>query len=366
MFFANGAAIASWVPRIPEVRAGLGLGTGALGVALLGISVGGLAGALLSGPLIGRFGSRAVTVGAGLALGAALILPALAASWVLLLGALIALGLADGLADVGMNAHAVTVERGYARPIMSTLHAYWSMGALAGALSGSAAAGLGLAPAAHLAVAGAGVAGLAALSGRRMLDGDAQRRPGLRLERPTRAVGWLGLIAFCAAMVETMPQDWSAVYLADELDAAPGLAGLGYAAFAATMLVTRFVGDRVVARWGAVRTLRWGALLAGVGLGVGLWSGTVWAGVLGFAAVGAGVAAIVPVLFSTAGHLPGVAAGAAISMVALISRGGSLAGPPLIGAAADRVGLGLALGLVVVAALLMALLAPVVTSSSRG
>src|SRR4051812_12679514 len=50
LFFVNGAAFASWVARIPVLRANLALSDGGLGAVLFAMSVG----VLLSFPLAGR------------------------------------------------------------------------------------------------------------------------------------------------------------------------------------------------------------------------------------------------------------------------------------------------------------------------
>src|SRR3954466_10787328 len=68
VFFVNGAAFASWVSRIPALRAGLGLSDGALGSVLFAMSCG----VLLSFPLAGKgaqlLGARQLALLAGVAL----------------------------------------------------------------------------------------------------------------------------------------------------------------------------------------------------------------------------------------------------------------------------------------------------------
>jgi|SRR5205085_8932782 len=44
VFFANGAALGSWVPHIPDAKHALGLSDSVLGFALLGMAVGSLVG----------------------------------------------------------------------------------------------------------------------------------------------------------------------------------------------------------------------------------------------------------------------------------------------------------------------------------
>jgi fucose permease len=120
------------------------------------------------------------------------------------------------------------------------------------------------------------------------------------------------------------------------------------------MTVGRFVGDRLVSRFGSFRVTRFGATLGAVGLGVALLVGHPVAAVLGLMCLGAGLASVVPIVFRAGGSSPLVSPGVGIASVATIGYAGMLAGPPTIGFAAEIVGLPGALGIVV---LLVALLA---------
>ena len=75
----------------------------------------------------------------------------------------------------------------------------------------------------------------------------------------------------------------------------------------------------------------------------------------GFAAVGLGLANAVPILFSTAGKIHGTPPELAIAAVSTAGYCGFLFGPPVIGLAAERLGLGMALGLVAGALAVVAL-----------
>jgi MFS family permease len=120
----------------------------------------------------------------------------------------------------------------------------------------------------------------------------------------------------------------------------------------------RLGGDPVVARFGPVRTVRAGCLLAAAGLVACVGAPAPTVAVIGFGLVGVGVANVVPTLFGAAGRLPGLPAGMALSAVAMPGYAGFLAGPPLLGFVAEVSGLRWAFVLVGLLCGLLVLLAP--------
>jgi len=358
MFLVNGALLANWVARIPAVQQRLGLSAGALGIALLGMAIGALAAFPVTGLLIAHYGSRRVTTGAALVYCAAVPLPGLAPNLPLLMVALIALGAGNGAMDVAMNAQGVAVEARYGRPIMSSSHGLWSVGGFAGALVGGAAAGAGIAPFPHLLGAAAVLVIAALVAAHWLLPVVADAHSGApAFARPTRALLGLGAVAFCSALGEGAMADWSAVYLHTSLATSAAFAAAGYAGFSLAMTVGRLSGDRLTHRFGPVVLVRVGGLLAAAGLGVALVVGRSVPAVAGFALVGAGLSLVAPLVYSRAGRTPGVSPAAALAAVATMGYTGFLLGPPIIGAVAQALSLRDALGLIVLLAVAIAVLA---------
>ena len=122
------------------------------------------------------------------------------------------------------------------------------------------------------------------------------------------------------------------------------------------MMTSRAIGDRN-RHLCPVTLARAGGVVATVGLGLALAIGSVPVGILGFAAMGAGLGVVVPVLFRAAASTPTVSASVGLAAVSTIGWFGFLAGPPAIGFAASAVGLRAALGIVVVATLTLVALA---------
>ena len=355
LFFLNGAVLASWVPHIPAVQMRLGLRESALGVALLGMAAGALLAIPLAGWAIPRVGSRRVVRISGLLFCATLLAPLLAPDLPRLLLALMLFGGANGAMDVSMNAQAVVVERHLRRPVMSWFHGMWSVGGLVGAGLAALALYAGLPPVVHaLAAAVIATAGCAVAMRTLLPPSEDVRADGPRLVRPAGALLALGLLAALGLMAEGAMGDWSAVYLRRWLLTSASVAALGFAAFQATMAAGRFAGDRLAGRFGDATLLRVSGGVAAVALAVALLIAHPLAAVLGCAAVGLGLSNVIPVLFRTAALVPGVAASQGIAAVGSAGYIGFLGGPPLIGFAAEWMGLPAALGLVVVALALIA------------
>lgn len=357
VFFVNGAIFGSWAPHIPIVQERLGLGPGLLGAALLAIAAGALVTMMLGGVIMGRIGSSRPTQVSTLAFCACFPLAALAPSLGTLIPAFLAFGAANGIMDVAMNAHGVAVERRLGRPVMSSFHGMFSLGGLVGAGAGAVLLGR-LDPTTHVLLATGVLMALAVPAVTMMLPGRADvGQSGAGFALPTRTTLGLGALCFLAMMSEGAVLDWSAAYLREDLGAGAGLAATGFAGFSAAMAAARFGGDRLRHRLGAVPLVRGSVLLAGGGVGLALLIHTPLASVIGFACAGLGLANAVPVLYGAAGRLPGELPATAIAAVATTGYLGFLAGPPVIGFAAEVTSLRVALGTLVVACALVAVFA---------
>ena len=348
-FFVLGAATATWAARLPAIKAALHLSDARLGLVLFAVPAGSVLTLPASGRIADRFGAARVTRIAGAVTPAALIpigLGPATGRLAVLVAALACYGAVAGLLDVSMNACGATLEMAYGRPILSSLHAGYSIAGLAGAGIGGLSAwlGLGLLPT-FAATAVVLIAG-GLLAGPRMVIPPAPPRAESPQDAPRRSPGqisvviWiLGLLALCGQVGEGSAGDWSAVYLHADLGTSAGLAVAGLAAFSVTMAAGRMAGDRLAARFGPVRLVRVSGLVVGLGLAAGLLIGTPAAAVAGFALLGAGLAGIFPQIVSSAVRLDPSRAGRNIGRIAAVAYSGLLGGPVVIGAAASGVGL---------------------------
>lgn len=381
-FVANGLGGPSFLPRLPERQASLGLSDVGLGLVLVGMAAGALVASPLAGRLVGRLGSRPVVVGAALVLAGSLWTAGAAPAPLVLFAALCVIGGADAAMDIAMNANGAAYERRSGRSVMHRLHGAWSLGALGAAGLAAAAAAAGVPLTWQLAAVGGVIAvgvvvtrgGLVAddasgADGVRAAGGPPRARHGVLDDgaTPSPTAGtrsrWrprmgplvvLGAATVGGAVIEGAPADWSAIRL-ERLGAGPGAAALGFAAFMGGMLLGRVVGDHATDRFGGARVLRGGMGLVAAGLLAGAVVDHPVVFGLGLVLAGLGASSFFPLAFSAAGNTPGVRPGSGAATVSLTARLGFLLEPLVVGALAELVGLRWAF--VVVAAVALGLAA---------
>lgn len=339
LFFANGLVVGSWAPKLPAMMARLDIGESVAGLLVLALGIGSICLMPVFGALVARRGSAHAVKLAAVLFAPSLIWMSLAPTvWAVAATVLVFGGLIGGM-DVAMNANAVAVERARRRAIMSSCHGFWSLGGLAGAGAGGVAIEA-LGELGHALIVTLIVAAILTLAFPRVLQdspqGEQKHQP-LRLPR-TPLPYLIGVMALASMIPEGAILDWAAVYLQREMGASLAVAGWGFAACAGTMAVMRFLGDEIRRRFGAVATLRASALIAMAGLSLAGLAGSPPVALGGFALAGIGIANMVPIAFSAAGNVPGLAQGVGLSVVTTMGYSGILLAPGSIGFLAERTG----------------------------
>ena len=339
LFLMNGFMIGSWAPKIPEFAARLSLTEGQLGLMILTFGIGSLVMMPLGGAQIVRYGSMRVSKALAICLVPTLLFVSLAGNAWLGAVSMFLFGGFAGAMDVAMNANAVEVEKSMRRSIMSSCHAFWSVGGLIGAgIGGFVIAHAGVLT--HAFVLTALAAAMLAVAWPMVLKDQphpGEDKPKARL--PMTPLPWLiGIVALFCMVPEGSILDWGALYLRKELGVSVTLSGFAYAAFSLTMAVMRFAGDPLRDRLGAVRTLRISAVLAIIGMTMAGLAPNAATVIVGFAIAGIGISNMVPIAFSAAGNMPGLAPGVGISVVTFLGYSGMLFAPSLIGFVAEHTG----------------------------
>ena len=336
-FVLHGLVVASFAGRIPGLQDKFDLTAGGLGLALLMPAIGCVSTMQFISVLAQRAGQRVTLLTCLILWPVMLTLAASAPNQATMYVLLFVAGVGAGSADVSMNALGVQLERRVGRSIMSGLHGFWSIGGMFGALTAAACAHFTVPIAGQF----AGVATVVIVVG--MVCYPQWADPAVDPAGPTvrPAFAWpskqillIGIVAFSAFFAEGASLDWSAVFLREVTNSAVGTAALAVFAVVTMMTVGRFCGDYVVHRLGSVLTVRLAGLIATLGFIFLLTTSSTWAALIGFGAIGLGIAVVVPLAFAAAGRIGGAQPGQQIAAVATIGYGAGMASPALIGAIA--------------------------------
>lgn len=365
-FATFGAFWGAWGASIPRIRDQAGVDEGELGLALLCVGAGALPAMLLVGRALDRLGLR-LTAWVVASLGGSGVLVTVGAqSFLTLAGGLLLVGMASGAADVAMNAVAGRAEQDAGRPVITRAHGFLSGFVVLGSLAAAAVAALELPlvlP--FVAVTMMSLVAMAMLlravpagsTDPHEADPAAVGGSGLRhaATAPLLLVGVLGALAFAT---ESAPQNWSAVFAHDVLDAGHGEAALAPALFATVVSVARLsIGGLGGAH--AQLVLISGAALAAVGsLMIAAAQGAT-SFVLGLVIAGVGTAVLFPTVLGIVSRtVVESRRGRATSLVTTMSYLGFLLAPAYVGGWAEAFDLRVAMVAVAALAVILAVLTP--------
>jgi len=383
LFLTNGALFANILPRYPEIKSALGLDNVGYGLAIAAFPAGAIAAGLLAAVLIRRFGSGRMAVFGTVFTALGLLAAALAPSGLLFAVALLIGGASDAITDVAQNAHGLRVQRRYGRSIINGFHAIWSIGAVLGGGMAAAAIALQLPLGVHLGISTVVFAIVALVALRFCLpgrdeddaeaDAEATAEPAELKSALRRAVSprlvmiliALTLIAMAGAVAEDAGNSWATLYLGESLGAAAAIAPLGFIALVGAQFIGRMLGDGMTDRFGQRAVARVGGLIAAVGMTLALIFPSVPGTIAGFAAVGFGIATLIPAAMHAADELPGLRPGVGLTIVSWLLRLGFLLSPPFVGFIAETESLRAGLIVAPAAALVAVLLAGVLASRPK-
>jgi MFS family permease len=375
VYFMLGVGSGTFAANIPRIKENLDLTPGALGLALLCCSLGGFVAMQFAAPLIRRLGLRLLLSILAPLFPLILILIALSGNFVMLVLAFALFGGLTSIAGIAINAQAIDIEKAYAKAIMSSFHALFSVGGLVGAAVGGFMAAHHLSVPQSMTIIAVVLSAIGITLIAKIFDVTKYnfKEDHTVIEKPHRhhkAKWWrqvllIGGLIFICYLTEGAIADWSAIYMKDQHAAGPFIAVLAYMIFNACMTIGRFSGDMVIRKFGSVQTLTGGGMLGVVGLTIGLLSPNIVLALIGFGIVGIGVSVLVPILISMAGNLPGGDRNVAIARASTCGSIGLMAGPALIGFIAESYSLLAAMLVPVLLLTILSVVAMMMHSSAR-
>lgn len=359
LFFAHGLVFSSWASRIPIIKDALSINEAELGTLLLLMPIGQLSTMVLAGKLISKYGSSQIIKSCFLLYPAFLLLIGLSPSYWTLAAVLFFFGVTGNMCNIAINTQAIEIETITKRTLLSSYHGAWCFAGLVGAILGLLMINLNVGTFYHFVFTFVLVLSLWLYSKEHLTNiihkAEPQTQSIFKFVNPT-LVG-LGVIGFLSMAIEGAMFDWSGVYFQTIVKAPEKLVILGYTSFILMMTLGRFIGNRVIEKYGKKIVLQCCGILMSGGLFLSVFFPELWICIIAFMIIGLGSSLSVPSVYSTVGKVSKVAPSIALSFVSSISFLGFLMGPPLIGFIAEWFDLRYSYGLFACFGILLAIMA---------
>lgn len=365
-FFISGFGYAAWAARIPTIRHDFELTDSMLGSLLFAMPLGLICTLPLTNYLLGKYSSRSIMLFGALGFNLALALAGFADS-VWQLGILLfCFGSSRNLLNLSMNANVVGVQKLFQKSIITAFHGIWSVAGFAGAALGYAMTSLSIGVQWHFLFVAFGLSCLAIYYAQYTYYERPQKpeKQSLLMLPDRRLLRFAFIVFICMACENTM-YDWSGVYFQKTMRANQTLATAAFAVYMVAMTSGRFLGDHIVNRIGAARTLRYCAVMLTAGFLTAVIFPYPATGFLGFMLCGFGVSCVSPLVFSIVGRSAELGSASALASISSISYLGFLMVPPLIGFISDAFGIRFAFGVIALLAAVMIVLVAGIRETDR-
>lgn len=358
-YFLMGLIFSTMLSRFPGLRTYYNISVSELSFVLFCMSIGSLCIMPFCSYLVGRFGSKKMTLAGFVYMAMFPFLALMPNIFVLyFFGALY--GVFVSLTDVSVNGNSIIVENAYKRPIISMFHALFYVGVFSGAILSLFFITFEISVFLHFfLIALFSIITFSYI--RRFFLKETIRcvpvkKRGVTFLFPKGNLLLIAFIALFGRIVEGSISDWSTVYMKMVVDFPENLAPIGLAIYSAFMSLGRFMGDSVRAHYRDSLILIYCCLFATIGVFIMIINTTPIYAFTGLFIAGVGISCLVPIIYGLAGKQRGVTPAVGIAMVNTISGTGFLFGPFVIGIVADMYGMRASFVYILLLALIMTIL----------
>jgi predicted MFS family arabinose efflux permease len=335
IFFSQGFATLSWMPRIPEFIENLNVSKELWGTIIGFGGAGALIPLLFTSRLIIRFGTTPIIKYSSVALSIILLALPYPTQWWLFMILNFFLSFSISVFNIALNSQAVMFQKRVDKVLLGSFHGSWSIGAAtSAAVSGVIAAFTPLKLQMFLMPLLCII--LFLWAARHMIQ--PTESDAVDKDVPEKRVSWLktprflwllSVGGFMGMWPELVVMDWASVYGKEVLSLDPSRAAWPYTVFVIAMIVGRFSIGRLTLKYNVARLSQVGGLFGSVALALAVFTSASLAQsnqalalfllCLFFAIAGLGISSMVPGYFSAAGNVEGLSTAQALSRMLLFN-----------------------------------------------
>ncbi|WP_292244798.1 MFS transporter [Mesonia sp.] len=340
-FFLSGFCFSSWASRIPTIKTAFNFSEAELGNLLLVMPIASLIGLPISGWMVSKFSSRNPLVLSMVFFGISLFVIGFTSNLIALIIAVAVFSFCMRIINIFMNTQTITLQKKFKRKIIGSFHGIWSAGGLTGVALCTLVLKFNISMVTHMVIVSLFTSIFAIISYFYLLKNDRSTSGNkIKFGKPDPFIFYLGILIFFASVCEGGMFDWSSVYFKDVVG--EDIFTLGYFTFMIFMALSRFSSDLVIEKIGMQKSYFLSAILIVLGIATVILLPYFWPALVGFSLIGLGTAAVIPMIFISAGDSKKYSAGMAISIISTYGILGRLLGPPLVGYLAELFSLKLA------------------------
>ena len=340
LFFIMAFFVGLWTIRIPTIKDQINTDYFGIGLVMATFAIGSIIAMVFANNVIKMSSARTVLFYTGI-LQAILWLPTpfISSLQIFMIFSFI-FGLCFGSFEISCNLYASNLEKREKKSMMSGFHAFWSLGVLTGSIVTSLFLEWNISFLNNVITYVVILLPLNIFIVLRLhVDhiANTENKHSIFFIWPL-LIFILALISMVNALTEGSVDAWGALYMRDFIQVDGFLIGLATVSFNIFMVIGRLSGDWIRDRIGVYNFLTILFITSILSLFILYSFDSILAALCGFALLGIGTSAIIPIAYSLAGKAEGIDSGAAIAIVSIAVYGTFMAAPATLGIIANNYG----------------------------
>ncbi len=340
LFFSISFFVGLWTVRIPDIKDQIGTDYQGMSYLFVIFSLGSIFTMIIAPKIIQNFSSKFIGLLTGFVISFLWVFIPFVSSFYQMAVLSFIFGSSYGIIEIVLNLQATSLEKKYEKPIMSGIHAFWSIGLLGGSFATSLFLEYEISFLINSLVFIVLIFPLFFFGSLTLKDTNStpQKLSAIFFKWP-KIVLILVIFSTTCVFLEGGTDSWGALYMRDYLLAEGFSIGIAAIAFNGSMVFGRLTGDKLKSVFGIYNFLFISIILSLLGSLIIFISKFAFISILGFIIAGFGVASIVPICYTLISRIENLDQTVGVTIITLAVYGNFTIAPPILGYTANLLGI---------------------------
>ena len=339
LFFSISFFVGLWTVRIPDIKDQIGTDYQGMSFLFVIFSLGSISTMVIAPKVIQNFSSKSIGLLTGSVISLLWILIPFVSSFYQMAILSFIFGSSYGVIEIILNLQATSLEKKYQKPIMSGIHAFWSIGLLAGSFATSVFLEYKISLLINSLVFIGLIFPLIFFGSLTLKNANTSQQSfsAIFFKWP-KIVLILIIFSTTCVFLEGGTDSWGALYMRDYLLANGFNIGIAAIAFNGAMVLGRLTGDNLRSIFGIYNFLFISIVLSLIGSIIIFISSSIFISILGFILAGFGVSSVVPICYTLVSRIDNLDQTVGVTLITIAVYGNFTIAPPLLGYTANLLG----------------------------